>query len=394
MVARLITLAGFVAIASALSVDSLMHRPSLSHTHVKMAETPDPSETSFFAVHQTVDASAAEDWFAANMVANLKEAAKMQHAAGFFSHHFLPADDGSAILCIWEGKDATCAPEELQSFLEGPARPAGDALASSHVHKALASVAVTPKSCWPEMPDEPAESWGDFFWVRHELHDGAARDFWSDALARDTPFSSPYPELLHNHFFLPSGPAYPGGPIFSVWETREPMSIDEFQAFIDGPRSPAAGACTNAVHKVSRSFCALPSAAFPSRAFMGSMAMPLMEDTMGSLFGRMKPMFGWAASVVDDDEAAAKAAEPIAEPVLLDVEDVELLEDEFVPYGRWSVPLAEGASADAADDPNEALLRKIERKLPLKIVNKVPVKVKMPAQGPEAEASKEEQLGI
>ena len=327
----------------------------------------------------------AEDWFASLADGDLKKAANMQHAVGFFQHGFLPADDGSAVLALWESREE-CTAQEIQEFIDGPARLCGDAL-TSRAYQTLSS-AVTPPSCWPKEPEDAKETAGSFFWVRHEYLEGCAPEgcsyhFWTELLAGTYPFfETPHPNLLQNHYFLPSGPSE-GDPMFSVWETREPMSVEEFEAFIDGPNSPTAGTCSNAVHRVASGFGIMPSAAFPRRSFMGSAMMPLMDDSMFGIFGSGKLPFPLTFehephTTVEDDEP--------------EDEEVDILD-----YVIDNVDIDDDAMFEKVNDvvPFEippTIKPKVEK--PAKLAAKITLPTSNEPDGPWADVSADDEIGI
>jgi hypothetical protein len=364
--------------------------------------------SAFFSAHHSLDTDKAEDWFAAMEYADLKTARKMQHEYGISMHNYLPAEDGSAVLCVWESKDPTCSPEQMQAFLDGPARLPGDAL-TTRVHKTL-SFGVTPTSCWPSMPAPAAESSGNFFWVRHELHEDCAVPFWAEMIPRSPLFASPYPELLHSHYFLPTGPTE-ADPFFSVWETREPMSEDEFKAFINGPQSPVAGTCTNVVHRAMPG-AVVPTAAFPARNFMGSMAMPLMDDMHRFMKSMMPPnplTLEEEATARDAEERALTAemnvvAAKAAGAMRLQHQIDSVLDDaseEQIAYGEWRAkvhsPLTEDVDQIAYGEwrvkvLDDEMSRKIQETLPLDLTP--PAKVAAKGTTAEKSVSDVDNVGI
>jgi hypothetical protein len=214
---------------------------------------------------------------------------------------------------------------------------------------------------------------------------------------------------LHNHYFLPSGPT-DADPIFSVWETREPMSVDEFQAFIDGPSSPVAGACTNLAHRVMPGGL-VPSAFFRSRAFVSSMAMPLMDDTMHRLMERMLPFpltlkeetaveVAAAAEehlfAAEMNAAAAKSLGAIRLQHQIDhaIDDIVWPSDGVptqVAYGSWSRAKSAPTAGEGGTTQDEELARKLEQTMPLDVAPPV----KLAAKAMTADKSeKGDEIGI
>ena len=78
-----------------------------------------------------------------------------------------------------------------------------------------------------------------FFHVHHEFRAGAAQAWWEAAQAAMAPGGG-WDEAVaknleagfYNHSFCPVGSE---GPAFCIWEVREGITAEEFQAFIDGP---------------------------------------------------------------------------------------------------------------------------------------------------------------
>ena len=100
----------------------------------------------FFVAHYTFkEGTDAMSWWSEMADAKLSHAAKMQHERGIFSHCFLPSDMDTPILGVWECREPTTT-ADMQAFLDGPARLAGDVI-TQRVHKIdAASGALTPSS--------------------------------------------------------------------------------------------------------------------------------------------------------------------------------------------------------------------------------------------------------
>ena len=65
------------------------------------------------------------------------------------------------------------------------------------------------------------------------------------------PRALPYTLGFHNNTFVPTGPT-DESPIFCIWECKSDTSPEAFQAFIDGPDGPGAGAIfVNECHKTA-----------------------------------------------------------------------------------------------------------------------------------------------
>ena len=294
--------------------------------------------------------------------ANIPLAAEMQHGRGVYAHQSLPSGVHGPILCFWETR-APMTAESLREFIEGPAQPAGspDALTTRvyTIDETLGGLAQP--SAWPMQPKPTGDSTGSYFWCAHGFEsDEAAAAFF----ARTTSASpvggleSPMPGLLHFHSYLPTG-IRATDPMFSVWETREPMSADDFQGFIDGPSSPFAGA-TSKVYKVGP-MATPPPSAFPHRvgSFVGRMMMPLMDDTM-QIWDTMMPILQDAAGVtseVEQFDLVEYAKEKLDENA---EEEEEEKEEETV--------------AAAEEDKDAALFWKVEAAL------ETPLEIPMPAR--------------
>jgi len=65
----------------------------------------------------------------------------------------------------------------------------------------------------------------------------------------------------HNHTFEPCGME---GPAICIWETEKPMSVEDFQAFIDSEDGPGAGKVFNNQVNLVMDGATLPSAKFPA----------------------------------------------------------------------------------------------------------------------------------
>ena len=84
----------------------------------------------------------------------------------------------------------------------------------------------------------------NFFMVHHEFKEGQSAGFfeqmgglkpedWTKMAEKNLSLN------VWNHSFAPSGLE---GPCFCYWEAKDGMSKEDFQAFIDGPDGPGAGA--------------------------------------------------------------------------------------------------------------------------------------------------------
>jgi hypothetical protein len=96
------------------------------------------------------------------------------------------------------------------------------------------------------LPPPPPSS--TFFIIHHDFkEDGAADKFWAmmGGMSPEDQKANGEKNLslgMWNHSFMPTGPQ---GPCFCVWEAKGECSNEQFQAFIDGPDGPGAGAIFN-----------------------------------------------------------------------------------------------------------------------------------------------------
>jgi len=115
---------------------------------------------------------------------------------------------------------------------------------------------MPPASGFPEAPAAPKAPTGSFFWVQHEFNEGKSATFWEAMASIDMGAMTEKQNAIgfHCHSFLPAAPE---GPVFCLWESKEEMSAEAFQAFIDGPdgptppESPVGGVFQNTVHKAA-----------------------------------------------------------------------------------------------------------------------------------------------
>ena len=112
-----------------------------------------------------------------------------------------------------------------------------------------------------------------FVAVVHEFRPGAGEAWWAglDALMKDPEAFVAMGEKQRalgyfNHAFLPSGGE---GPVLCLWECRDAAAREGFQAFIDGPESPAGQASFN-----NRVFSAAEGAKLPASFFAAPPADP------------------------------------------------------------------------------------------------------------------------
>lgn len=157
--------------------------------------------------------------------------AKAQHEDGIFNHNFLPTEDGGPILCLWECKDDTTTPRQMQTFIDDLF---GKQLKNTPYQ--LMPGAVVPASAWPKQPPAQVanpETTGDFFWVHHKFKSKeSCETFWASMADVDMAELEKSVNKLgfHNHYFMPTGET-PKDDVFCVWESKVPMTIEDFQAF-------------------------------------------------------------------------------------------------------------------------------------------------------------------
>ena len=85
----------------------------------------------------------------------------------------------------------------------------------------------------------------NFYIVHHEFRAGTSSKWWETAYAAMAPGGGWDEAVAVNKekgFFNHSANAVTAnGPIYCIWETKEGISIEEFQEFIDGPTGPGFG---------------------------------------------------------------------------------------------------------------------------------------------------------
>lgn len=234
-------------------------------------EEPTPVEAApiFFTVVHTFLPGKAEGFFA--MISSMSEAdmgamAEKHNALGFHNHSFMPTA-GDKVLCVWEAK-ADTTPEVFQNFIDGPDGPAPGVFTNS-VYKMIPG-AMSPASHFHAKPAEVPSAeptTGAFFWVHHSFKEGAAAAFWEmmqgmqpDDMAKMT--NGFHAKGLHNHSFLPCAMDGKHAAI-CIWECQSPdMTVEDFQAFIDGPDGPGAGQTFD-----NEVYLAAPGASTPAAYF-------------------------------------------------------------------------------------------------------------------------------
>ena len=188
------------------------------------------------------------------------------------------------MLCVWECKD-DMEPKEFTAFINGPDSPAQGLI--NKAYKVMPGAGVPP-SAWPAMPTPTAVVQGDqdaseaptghYFWISHAFNKGKADEFFAAMATMDLEAfdAANVAKGFKNHAFMPSGPT-DKDPVFCIWESKEAMTVAEFQAFIDGPDGPAPGTFVNSVYPVMAG-ATVPPTAWP-KSFLDE-AMDKIESMM------------------------------------------------------------------------------------------------------------------
>jgi len=302
-----------------LAVDAVTTTVDQDTTLVK------PEPCFFSVIHEFNPGKAAEFW---EMIGSFSPAdweamAKKHHDLGFHNHTFLPSSPTGLVNCVWEAKDST-AVEDFQAFIDGPDGP-GPGIFTNKVYKVMPG-AVLPSSFWHEAVPKPTmQTSGSFFWVYHEFHEGAAAGFW-EMMGSMTPDGMAQMNAknrslgFENHSFQPLDPA---GPCICIWESKEPLAAEEFQAFIDGPEGPGAGAVfRNQVFKV------MPGAVLPPAKFPQPSVVQHRINTIPIKPGSMASILAIAES--DDFQMQMESFEG-----LLSVEMLEIDQSTMCTHSRW-----------------------------------------------------------
>ena len=119
--------------------------------------------------------------------------------------------------------------------------------------------AVAPSRTAPSRTVAPSMN---YYAVFHNFKPGKADEFWG--AMGDVDFAAmaeaQHEAGIYNHYFMPSDVE---GPIMCLWECKDKeMGSDDFQAFIDGPESPAAD-LMNKVYPIN-GMGVTPSSAWPT----------------------------------------------------------------------------------------------------------------------------------
>jgi hypothetical protein len=200
---------------------------------------------------------------------DMAEMAKGQHESGIFNHYFMPGAVDGPMMCLWECKDKEMGSDAFKAFIDGPESPAGGLLNKVYP---ISDMGMTPASAWPTMPAPGAKSAGSFFWVKHTFNEGTAEGFWENmaTIDMDEFAAANKKKGFCNHLFMPTTDP---STVFCVWESKAPMTAEEFAVFMDGPDGPAPGVFTNAVYPVMEGGTT-PPAAFP---------ISWMDETMAKI---------------------------------------------------------------------------------------------------------------
>ena len=188
---------------------------------------------------------------------------KKNNDLGFHNHSFMPAAVEGPINCLWECKDET-NPEAFQKFIDGPDGPGEGVFVNKCYRVMPGGITPAPYDFGKREAAAPKATTGAMFWVLHEFKEGAAPPFWEmiqGMKPKDWPALTKKNNDLgfENHSFCPAAPE---GPVICIWESKAPMEIAEFQAFIDGPDGPGAGKTFNNTVNKSMAGGITPSAKF------------------------------------------------------------------------------------------------------------------------------------
>jgi ketosteroid isomerase-like protein len=270
-------------VVNGLIVHATMHQGPGAEL-LDAAHTPDANK--FFIVeHAHRSPEKAQEWWA--MIGELFEKPELfkamqdkQRELGFFNHQFLPEAFGTdkPMQCLWECTKAITK-EQFQQFIDGPHGPDPKGCVINTVYPVMQG-AVLPGTGFfvpnaDAAPETPAATRGAFFWVKHDFKD--ANKFWEQ-------ISTLKPEDwkglalknnklgFHNHTFAPCAAE---GPAFCLWESEKDVSVEEFQAFVDGVDGPGYPNLINHVHKCDANAGAKPTAKF-AQGIPGAM-LPVKE---------------------------------------------------------------------------------------------------------------------
>lgn len=184
--------------------------------------------------------------------------------AGYRNHFFMPEGGDKATCCVWETKKEM-SQAEFQTFIDSEKGPGEGKVFDNRVTLAMPGAATTPDSFFEKgAGDEAKPTTGAFFWIDHTFKSKETSDTWWKMMSEMTP------EVIGEineawqasgfkaHYFMPEGGI---GQTICIWETKTDMTVEEFQAFIDGEKGPGPGLFYNEVHKV------MPGGTCPSAFF-------------------------------------------------------------------------------------------------------------------------------
>lgn len=168
--------------------------------------------------------------------------------------------------------------DATKQTINSPKKDTGKRTFSLFGRKKSKDIAVTAQAVAPDVQLSAARS-PTFFSVVHTFNEGKADQWWqfiSSMSPSDWAAMTDKHHALgfHNHSFLPTGPT---GVINCLWECKSDVTVEEFQAFIDGPDGPGEGVFVN------KSFKVMPGAFLPSSYFYEPQPKPQMPST-GSMF--------------------------------------------------------------------------------------------------------------
>jgi len=266
-----------VARVSTLSLLASADALLVARTSMPRVRTPvmaDDAPNFYTVTHTFNGADAAEEWWKAVAETDMAADAKKQHEEGIFAHNFLPAGPDGPIFCLWECKEDV-KQDAFQTFIDDFTGPA-----MNNEPKKVIPGAITPTSAWPAMPSiaSKKESSGSFFWVYHQFKEGAAQSFFTTMADVDPAEfeKANRAKGVHNHYFLPTGTT-DEDPAICVWETKVPMTVAEFEEFINGEDFMYSNLFKNNVFPVW-DVGVVPSAAFPKS---------WLDETMASIEAMM-----------------------------------------------------------------------------------------------------------
>jgi hypothetical protein len=191
----------------------------------------------WFSVLQVFKADQSAGFWAARQDDNLYDPGAANagwNKLGFHQHVFMPAGPDGPSYSIWESKEEITE-AAFTAFIDGP-DGAGEVF--DNMVKATVGGVAPPRAFTPGyVPPERKVTGGAAFACIHKFKPGASDGFWKSMAAFDQAANNLKINTLgfHNHSFLPAGIE---GPCYCYWETKDDMSLADFQAFVDGPDGP------------------------------------------------------------------------------------------------------------------------------------------------------------